>query len=78
MKHVDKLTAVYMLLCLSSYSEGLRQIRLRGFMPMTGKIWPAGGACLPATLMAVRHVNEKPGLLDGYNVTYTWADVKVM
>ena len=45
---------------------------------MTGETWPGGGACLPATLMAVRHVNERPGLLDGYNVTYTWADTKVI
>ena len=45
---------------------------------MTGETWPGGGACLPAILMAVRHVNERPGLLDGYNVTYTWADTKVI
>ena len=45
---------------------------------MTGETWPGGGACLPATLMAVRHVNERQDLLDGYNVTYTWADTKVI
>ena len=45
---------------------------------MTGLGWPIGGACLPATLMAVRHVNERAGLLDGYNVTYSWADSRVI
>ena len=68
-----------LLLCLFTaiFSETLREIRLQGFLPMTGLGWPIGGACLPATLMAVRHVNERVGLLDGYNVTYTWADSRV-
>ena len=57
--------------------EKLRDIRLQGFLPMTGTGWPIGGACLPATLMAVRHVNDRAGLLDGYNITYSWADSKV-
>ena len=59
-------------------SGELRDIRLQGFLPMTGVGWPAGGACLPATLMAVRHVNGRAGLLDGYSVTYSWADSRVM
>ena len=69
------LISAYILRC--TYSERLRQIRLRGFQSMTGVGWAGGGACLPAALMAVRHVNERPGLLDGYNVTYSWADSKV-
>ena len=44
---------------------------------MTGKGWTGGGACLPAVLMALRHVNERAGLLDDYNVTYTWVDTQV-
>ena len=58
-------------------SDQLRELRLHGFLPMTGSGWPIGGACLPATLMAVRHVNERHGLLDAYNITYSWADTKV-
>ena len=52
-------------------------LNLMGFLPMTGTGWAGGGACLPASLMAVRHVNERPGLLDGYNLTYTWVDTQV-
>ena len=76
LKHAD-LLVIALLLFRSMCSERLREIRLQGFLPMTGTEWPAGAACLPATLMAVRHVNERVGLLDGYNVTYTWADSKV-
>ena len=57
--------------------EKLRDIRLQGFLPMTGTGWPIGGACLPATLLAVRQVNEREGLLDGYNISYSWADTEV-
>ena len=41
-------------------------------MSMAGGGWAAGGTYLPAALMAV-----KPGLLDGYNITYPWAGSKV-
>ena len=44
---------------------------------MTGRRMAVGGACLPAVMMALRHVNERPGLLDGYNLTYTWVDTQV-
>ena len=54
-----------------------KSLALQGFLPMTGSSWTAGGACLPAVLMALRHVNERPGLLDGYNLTYTWVDTQV-
>ena len=54
-----------------------RTLELLGFLPMTGNGWNGGGACLPAALMAVRHVNEREGLLDGYNLSYTWVDTQV-
>ena len=57
--------------------EKIRDIRLQAFLPMTGTGWPIGGACLPAHLLAVRQVNEREGLLDGYNISYSWADTKV-
>ena len=60
-----------------AFSNQLKELTLQGFLPMTGKGWVGGGACLPATLMALRHVNEKPGLLDDYNLTYTWVDTQV-
>lgn len=56
----------------------LRPIRLQGYIPMTGEGWSGGKACLVATLMAVRHVNERSGLLNGYSINYSWTDSKVM
>ena len=69
------------LLCLftmdCSNSEQLKQLTLQGLLPMSGGGWDVGGACLPATLMAVRDVNERAGLLDDYNLTFTLKDSKV-
>ena len=61
---------------ISQESEN-RTLELLGFLPMTGNGWIGGGACLPAALMAVRHVNERKDLLDGYNLSYTWVDTQV-
>ena len=58
-------------------SDESKQLTLQGFLPLTGSGWTGGGACLPAVLMALRHVNERPGLLDGYNLTYSWVDTQV-
>ena len=60
-----------------SHGNVTKNLNLLGFLPMSGQGWTGGGACLPAALMAVRHVNERPGLLDDYNVTYTWVDTQV-
>ena len=58
-------------------SDESKQLTLQGFLPLTGSGWTGGGACLPAVLMALRHVNERQGLLDGYNLTYSWVDTQV-
>lgn len=58
-------------------SSNLKRLDLLGFLPMSGSGWTGGAACLPAALMATRHVNEKHGLLDGYNLTYNWVDTQV-
>ena len=76
--HGRLISTLVFFLFIAVFSDKLREIRLQGFLPMTGLGWPIGGACLPATLMAVRHVNEREGLLDGYNVSYTWADSMVI
>ena len=55
-----------------------KTLEMLGFLPMTGKGWIGGGACLPATLMALRHVNERQGLLNGYNLSYSWVDTQVI
>ena len=61
----------------TAQSNTSKELELMGFLPMEGTGWTGGGACLPATQMAVRHVNEKQGLLDGYNLSYTWTDTQV-
>ena len=59
------------------FTNALHPLVFQGFLPMTGTGWPGGGACLPAVSMAIRDVNARQGLLDGYNVTYTWVDTQV-
>ena len=59
------------------FSNELRSLVLQGMQPMTGTGWTGGAGCLPAALMAVRHINEKADLLDGYNLTYNWVDTQV-
>ena len=54
-----------------------KHLALQGFLPMSGTSWTGGGACLPAVRMALRHVRERRGLLDGYNLTYSWVNTQV-
>ena len=68
---------IYKLTVMAADTDTVKTLTLHGFLPMTGKGWTGGGACLPAVLMALRHVNERPGLLDGYNLTYSWVDTQV-
>ena len=44
---------------------------------MTGSGWTGGAGCLPGAEMALRHVNERVDILDGYRLTYSWVDTKV-
>ena len=62
---------------MAVFSNELRSLVLQGMQPMTGTGWTGGAGCLPAALMAVRHINEKSDLLDGYNLTYNWVDTQV-
>ena len=58
-------------------TEKPKKLSLLGLLPMTGSGWTGGGACLPAVQMALRHVNQRSGLLDDYSLTYSWADSQV-
>ena len=69
--------SVIIFVVLINSTVALKELTLQGFLPMTGEGWVGGGACLPATLMALRHVNEMVGMLEGYNLTYTWVDTQV-
>ena len=58
-------------------SNTTKYLTLQGFLPMTGSGWTAGGACLPAVMMALRDVKRYPGLLDGYSLNYSSVDTEV-
>ena len=55
----------------------LKPINIMGLLPMTGEKWSGGGACLTATDMALRHVNEREDILKGYELKLMWRDGKV-
>ena len=69
--------ALVMFIVDMSGTTEVRPLHLQGLLPMTGGGWDVGGACLPATLMAMRDVNEMQGLLDGYKFTFSLYDTKV-
>ena len=73
---ITPLFLVYVHVGVVSTSD-LHPLVFQGFLPMTGTGWPGGGACLPAVSMAIRDINAREGLLDGYNMTYTWVDTQV-
>ena len=73
---ITLLLFVYVHVDVVSTSD-LHPLVFQGFLPMTGTGWPGGGACLPAVSMAIRDINARQGLLDGYNMTYTWVDTQV-
>lgn len=52
-------------------------LRLLGLLPMHGKSWNGGRACLPAIQMAIEDVNADMNILSDYNLRYKWVDTKV-
>lgn len=52
-------------------------LNIMGLLPMTGEKWSGGGACLTATHMALRHVNERTDILQEYKLDLTWRDGQV-
>ena len=68
---------VVLLLQFHLGTAGPGELVLQGFLSMTGEGWPGGGAGLPAAMVALRHVQEYPGLLDDYNLTFNWEDSEV-
>ena len=48
-----------------------------GFLPMTGKLFRGGPACLLAANMALKHVNERDDILEGFHLILEWRDSKV-
>lgn len=65
-------------LTLLPLTVAVKEIHLMGLIPMTGDMWPGGGACLPATEMALRHVNAREDILSDYKLNLIWRDTQVI
>ncbi len=52
---------------------------LAGLIPTVkdGQVFPTGSGVLPAVRLALRHVNEQPGVLDDYWLDIAWNDTQV-
>ena len=55
----------------------LKDLYLMGFTSVTGPVWPGGGAVIPAFEMAVRDINERSDILDGYRLNLILRDTMV-
>ncbi len=56
--------------------SNLTDLYLMGLWPMQGP-WPGGIGILPASLMALEHINANPNILPGYRLNMIWNDTKV-
>ena len=54
-----------------------KTLNIMGLLPMTGNVWPGGGACLTSAELALRHVNAREDILKDYKLDLTWRDSKV-
>ena len=54
-----------------------KTLNIMGLLPMTGNVWPGGGACLTSAELALRHVNARADILKDYKLDLTWRDSKV-
>ena len=59
-----------------SYAER-KDLNIMGFLPMTGKLFRGGPACLLAANMALKQVNERDDILEGFQLNFEWRDSKV-
>lgn len=79
-KHVGTIlgTLLTIFVCvICAMSADPIELRLLGLLPMTGDGWSGGGACLPATQMAIEDVNANDNILMNYKLVYNWIDSKV-
>ena len=54
-----------------------KDLNIMGFLPMTGKMFRGGPACLLATNMAIDHVNKRDDILEEFLLKLVWRDSKV-
>ncbi|XP_070569567.1 gamma-aminobutyric acid type B receptor subunit 1-like [Ptychodera flava] len=57
-------------------SDDRTALNLLGLFPVNTHSWAGGESTLPATELAIAHVNERHDLLPGYKLTMTWGDSK--
>ena len=81
MLRIDQVDSNFLMVVLLLHfhlgTAGSGELVLQGFLSMTGEGWPGGGAGLPAAMVALRHVQEYPGLLEDYNLMFNWEDSEV-
>lgn len=76
-RHVLVCAFMVLLQILSKVKAQKRELNLLQLMPMTGKGWTGGPACLPGSLMAVEDINKDEHILGDFNLTYRWLDSQV-
>ena len=72
-----KMLNILLILKMSFIKAEVKTLNIMGLLPMTGKAWPGGGACLTAAELALRHVNEREDILKEFKLNLTWRDSKV-
>ena len=69
--------AVLLVVKLSMVSAKKKDLNIMGFLPMTGKLFRGGTACLIGANMALRHINDRDDILIDFKLNHIWRDSKV-
>ena len=56
----------------------VKDLYLIGFTSVTGRVWPGGGALLPAFEMAIHDINNRTDILSDYKLTLLLRDTQVI
>ena len=56
------------ILAINSIKSEEKVLNIMGLLPMTGEKWPGGAACLTASEMAARHINERHDVLKEFTL----------
>ena len=54
-----------------------KQLYIMGLLPVTGKLYRGGKACLLGANLALRHVNAREDVLNAFKLNLIWEDTKV-
>ncbi len=61
----------------NGFDVDLVDLYLLGLYPMGGSTWPGGQGMLPASQMALDHINQDPSILPGYRLNIILGDSQV-